>query len=150
MGSVIICFKTSNTLPNFPRDTKSNKELQTVIFYTEGMEFEWHVSRGTATASPASLETEPALRIRRQPEGTVATTWNYRRDKCSGGRKDAVLQRGGRSAKQMLLHETERACYAMLHQVADGFFGMMSAVESRHEIYNWEGQEALEARWVEN
>jgi hypothetical protein len=72
--------------------------------------------------------------IRRHPEGTVATTRNYRREKCSGGGKDAVLQRGGRLAKQMLLHETERARYAMLHQIADGFFGMMSTVASRHEI----------------
>jgi hypothetical protein len=55
--------------------------------------------------------------IRRQPEGTVATTWNYRRDMFFGGRKDAVLQRGGRSAKQQLSTKQNNT----LHTVTSGF-----------------------------
>ena len=146
MGCAIICFKTSKTLHNFPHDTKSNKELQTVIFCTEGTAFDRHVSRETATACPplwrqnhrcvrgrdttptrehcghdVEFPPEPALW---QPKGCSAAAW------WPVGETAAC-------------HETKRACYATLHQVAVGFFETMSTVERRHEICNCEGQEAL-------
>lgn len=146
MGCVINYFKTSNTLPNFPHDTKSNKELQTVIFCTEGTEFDWHVSRGTATASPPlwrqnqccvrGRDTTPSrghcgydmelppVQVFWRPKGCSAAAW------WSVGEAAA-------------LHQTERVCCIVLHQDSVGFFGIMSRVESRRGVCNWEGQEAL-------
>lgn len=125
MGCVIICFKTSNTLPNFPHDTKSNKELQTVIFCTEGTEFDWHVSRGTATVSPPLWRQNqrcvrgrvttpsrghcghdmelPPLHVFRRPKGCSAAAWWSVGEAAS-------------------LHGTERASYALLHQDSAEFF----------------------------
>lgn len=103
MGCVIICFKTSKTLPNFPHDTKSNKELQTVIFCTEGMAFDWHVSRGSTTAAPPlwrqnwwsvrACNTDTA----QEPESTL-----WLPEQVLWQPKEAVLPHSGRSAKQQL------------------------------------------------
>jgi hypothetical protein len=131
MGCVRICFKTSRTLPNFPHDTKSNKELQTVIFCTEGTEFDWHVSRGTelplwrqkqrcvrggdTTPSRGHCGHDMELQLGQVfwwPEG------------CS------VLQRGCRSAKQVLCtkqsdYVTECYIRIQLDSLEWFFFGPM-------------------------
>ena len=69
----------------------------------------------------------------------MTTTWNYGQYKCYGGRKDAVLQRGGRSAKQHLSakrNEHVALCYIRIQLDSSD---LCQQLEGRHEICNWEG-----------